>query len=54
MLEKYNKCINKLEEIYGNIADGVNVRSKISWYEEGEKLSIFFKLKKNRSGLRYY
>ena len=37
MLEKYNKCRNKLEEIYDNIAEGVQVRSKITWYEEGEK-----------------
>ena len=33
---------NKLEEIYNNIAEGVKVRSKTSWYEEGEKSSIFF------------
>ena len=37
MLEEYNKCKNKLEEIYDKIAEGVEVRSKISWYEEGEK-----------------
>ena len=33
---------NKLEEIYDNIAEGVKVRSKITWYEEGEKSSRFF------------
>ena len=37
MLEEYNKWKNKLEEIYDNIAEGVKVRSKISWYKEGEK-----------------
>ena len=41
MLEKYNKCKNKLEEIYDNIA-GVKVGSKILWYEEEEKSSKFF------------
>ena len=41
MLEEYNICKNKLEEIYDNIA-GVKVRSKITWYEEGEKSSNFF------------
>ena len=30
MLEEYNKCKNKFEEIYDNIAEGVKVRSKIS------------------------
>ena len=28
MLKEYNKCQNKLEEIYDNIAEGVKVRSK--------------------------
>ena len=37
MLEECNEYKNKLEEIYDNIAEGVWVRSKISWYEEGEK-----------------
>ena len=30
MLEEYNKCKNKFEEIYDNIAESVKVRSKIS------------------------
>ena len=42
-LEEYNKCKNILEEIYGNIAEGVKVRRKILWYEDGEKSSKFFK-----------
>ena len=41
MLDGFNKCKNKLEEIYDNIVEGVKkkniVRSKILWYEEGEK-----------------
>ena len=41
MLEEYNKRKNKLEEIYGNITEGVKVRTKISWSEEGEKSSKF-------------
>ena len=40
MLEEFDKYKNKLEEIYDNIAAGVNVRRKILWYEEGEKWSI--------------
>ena len=42
MLEEYNKCKNKLEEIYDNILEGVKVRSKILINEEGEKWSKFF------------
>ena len=41
MLEEFDKHKNKLEEIYDNIAAGVNVRRKILWYEGGEKWSIF-------------
>ena len=55
MLDESNKCKNKFEEIYDNIAEGAKVRSKISWYEDGEKSSKFFlnlefKLRKNKSG----
>ena len=42
MLEKCNKCKNKFGEIYDNIAEGVKVRSKITWYEEGEKYQKIF------------
>ena len=41
MLEEYNICKNKLEEIHDNIAEGVKVRSKIKCFEEGEKSSKF-------------
>ena len=41
-LEKYNICKAKLEEIYDNIAEGIKVRTKTQWYEEGEKSSKFF------------
>ena len=37
MLEECNKCKNKLEEIYDNIAEGIKVRSKTLWYEERQK-----------------
>ena len=50
MLEEYNKCKNELEEIYDNIAQGVKVRSKISWYEEGGKSSkCFLNLEKTKA-----
>ena len=37
MLEEYDKCKNKLDEIYDNIAEPVKVRSEISWYEYEEQ-----------------
>ena len=49
MLEEYNKCKNNLEEIYDNIAEGAKVRSKISWYEEGEKSSKTSNLEKTKA-----
>ena len=48
IFEERNKCKNKPEEINDNIAEGVKVRSKISWYEEGGKGSIFLKTKKKQ------
>ena len=40
--EKYNICKTKLEQIYDHIAEGIKVRTKTQWYEEGEKSSKFF------------
>ena len=49
MLEEYNKCKNKLGEIYYNITEGVKVRTEISWYEKGEKSSnLFLNLEKTK------
>ena len=41
-LEKYNICKTKLEKIFDHIAEGIKVRTKTLWYEEGEKSSKFF------------
>ena len=38
----YESCKNELEEIYDKIADGVKIRSRCDWYEEGEKSTKFF------------
>ena len=38
----YDKCIRDLKEIYDNIAEGIRIRSRCQWYEEGEKSSKFF------------
>ena len=39
---EYNNCKNQLDEIYDNIAEGIKVRSKRQWYEDGEKSNKFF------------
>ena len=35
-------CKNQLEVIYDDIAEGIKVRSKCQWYENGEKSTTFF------------
>ena len=35
-------CKDQLEGIYDDIAEGIKVRSKCQWYEEGEKSTNFF------------
>ena len=39
---EYTKCKKDLELIYERIAEGVKIRSKCQWYEEGEKSTKFF------------
>ena len=47
---EYTKCKKDLELIYERIAEGVKIRSKCQWYEEGEKSTKFFlNLEKKRS-----
>ena len=38
----YDKCKRDVEEIYDNIAEGIRIRSRCQWYEEGEKSSKSF------------
>ena len=38
----YDKCKRDLGEIYDNIAEGIPIKSRCQWYEEGEKSSTFF------------
>ena len=41
-LRKYKSLKNDLELIYNHIAEGVRLRSKCDWYEQGEKSTKFF------------
>ena len=48
-LRKYKSLKNNLELIYGHIAEGVRIRSKCNWYEQGKKSTKFFlNLEKHR------
>ena len=38
----YYKSKQDLEKIYDNIAEGIRIRSRYQWYEEGEKSSKCF------------
>ena len=37
----YDKCKRDLEKICDNVAEGIRIRSRCQWYEEGEKFSKF-------------
>ena len=40
--DESDKTKNELEKMYDNIAEGVKIRSKCSWYQYGEKSTKFF------------
>ena len=52
MLEEYNKCKNKLEEIYDSIVESVGV--KLHCMKREKNQFFFVKLRKSKSGSRYY
>ena len=48
--QEYINCKSNLESIYQTKVDGMRIRSKCDWYENGEKSSKFFlNLEKNRA-----
>ena len=42
LLQEYHKCKNDLDTIYDYITEGIILRSKVNWYEHGEKSSRYF------------
>ena len=49
-LQKYNKIKSKLEKIYEKFVECKKVRSKFTWYEQGEKSTkVFLNLQKKRA-----
>ena len=55
-LRKYERLKNDLELIYDHVAEGVRLRSKCDWCEQGEKSAKFFlnleKQRDNQSRIR--
>ena len=48
----YDKCKRHLEEIYDNIAEGIRIRTRCQWNEEGKKSSKFFLNLKEFNGMQ--
>ena len=42
LIQEYHKCKHQLEEIYNYVTQGIIIRSKVDWYEHGEKSSKYF------------
>ena len=42
VIQEYHDCKNQLEEIYNYITQGIILRSRVDWYEHGEKSSKYF------------
>ena len=41
LVEQYNKSKNESENLYNYITEGIIIRSKVNWYEYGEKSSKY-------------
>ena len=41
-LGEYNSIKSELDAIYDHIAEGIRIRSKCDWYEQGKKSTQFF------------
>ena len=56
LLLEYNRSKDKLESLYNHITEGIILRSRINWYEHGEKSSKYFlnlrKRNKSKSQIR--
>ena len=42
LLLEYNRSKDELESLYNYITEGIILRSRISWYEHGEKSAKYF------------
>ena len=42
LFREYEECKNHLENFYHNVTNGLIIRSKVDWYEKGEKPNKYF------------
>ena len=49
LVADYEEAKTDLENLYNYIADGAILRSKVRWYQEGEKCSKYFLLLEKRN-----
>ena len=42
LLKEYEECKSRLKSLYDHITNGLIIRSKVSWYEKGEKSNKYF------------
>ena len=42
ILHDYSEAKTELEKVYNHIAEGIILRSRAQWYEEGEKSTSYF------------
>ena len=42
LLKECNEAKKELDQMYDYITNGINLRSRTTWYEEGEKSSSYF------------
>ena len=41
-VQEYHDCKHQVDEFYNYVGKGIVLRSKIDWYEHGEKSSEYF------------
>ena len=49
---EYNQCKTQLQKIFENISEGIRVKSRCQWYEEGGKSTKFFLNQEKLHGLQ--
>ena len=54
LVEQYNKSKNELENLYNYITEGIILRSKVNWYEYGEKSSNYFLSLEKRNKAKFH
>ena len=54
ILKEYEDCKTRVEILYDNVTNGLIVRSRVTWYEKGEKSNKFFHNLEKRNNAKTY